>query len=494
MWKTFIYRMNMQVIVASGPEIASRHAARSVKRLLKNKPGAAFLLPTGGTPLRLYELLAAAVNSGQVSFSQARTFNLDEYLGISPQHPQSYHSFMRENLFSKIDIKKINARTPLSRPADPQKFCAKYEKEIRAADIDLAILGIGRNGHLAFNEPGTPLASVTRVANLAPSTISANARFFKKPGDVPRQAVTVGLSTIMAAQKIIVLAFGEDKADAVKAAIEGPVTPDVPASVLQQHRGVTFVLDRAAAAGLRNTTATPPHLGKIRLYSSFNLPRGRKIAFFSPHPDDAAICAGGLLSELAKHNEVHELIMTTGHRAVPGAASAKTAAAVREREVKAESKILGTRLHLMRCRYYDNGEEIIESDLKKIRALLRRLKPDIAFLPHKHDTHPTHVKARKLALASLPHGIALWSFETPWGLFTHSRVNAAFEFDEDVMDVKLAAIRAHKSQLARTAFDHAARDIAHFRRITLGEQFFSDLGAASVKTLPYLELFNIARW
>ena len=486
--------MSMQVIVCGSSEIGSRHATRSVRKLLEKNPSAALLLPTGGTPVRMYELLCAAVVGKQITFSQARTFNLDEYLGVSPEHPQSYHKFMRDNLFSKIDIKKTNIHIPYPKPVDPEKHCTKYEKSVRAAEIDLAILGIGRNGHIAFYEPGDPLNSTTRIVNLAQSTISANARFFDDQEEVPRRAVTVGLSTIMTAQRIIVLAFGKDKAEAVQKAIEGPVTSDIPASILQQHRSVTYVLDCDSASKLKNTPTSPPLLGKIRLYSSFNIPSGKKIVFFSPHPDDAAICAGALLSRLSEKNEVHEIILTTGHRAVPSAKTRDEAIAIREREVKAESKILGTHLHLAHCRFYDNRQELIEGDLKNIRALLRRIKPDIAFLPHKYDSHPTHINTRKLALASLPHGLTLWSFETPWGLFTHSRVNAAFEFAEDVMETKLKAIRKHKSQLTRTAFDDAARDIAHFRRITLGEQFFSELGQSSLPTDKYLELFNISKW
>lgn len=484
----------MKIIVAARPEIASHHATNIVDRQLGKKPNTTFLLPTGSTPLLLYRLLAEKVKNGSISFAHAQTFNLDEYLGLDENHPQSYRRFMQDNLFSKIDIKKGNIFIPATKPEEPKLSCQKYEECIARSGIDLAILGLGRNGHIAFNEPGTSFSSRAHIAQLSPLTIRANARFFSSPRQVPKQATTVGLKTIMGAKKIILLAFGRQKAQAVAAALEGNVTPDIPASLLQKHKHVTVILDYPAASMLKKSQFHPPQLGNIRLYSDFNLPRHKKIVFFSPHPDDAAICAGALLPALTKNNAVHEIIVTTGHHAVQTGNTPEQKTRIREKEALAEALVCGINIHFARCRFYDNGQDIPESDLKRIRNLVQKIEPDLAFVPQKADPHPTHSQARKVALASLPHDIDLWSFETPWGLFGHKKFNAVFEFSEKLMRKKLRAIKKHRSQIQRTRFDDAAYGIAHFRRITIAEQFFSELGQKPLPTEPYLELFNISRW
>jgi len=484
----------VKVIVAESEGIASRQAAAIVADNLKNKPNTAFLLPTGSTPVLLYELLREKVAAGRISFTHAKTFNLDEYVGIKSSNPQSYHFFMNQNLFNKIDIKKSNINIPDGTCKNPQEYCENYEDKIHHSEIDLAILGIGKNGHIGFNEPGTSFDSTTHIAELTPSTVEANARFFKTKDEVPTKAITVGLRTIMNAKSVILLAFGKNKAEAIRDAIEKPANENLPASILQNHKNAIFIIDQEAASLLKNTPIEPPTLGNIKLYSEFNLPKNKKIVFFSPHPDDAAICAGAILTTLAKNNEVHEIILTTGHRAVGIGKNSEQKALIREQEARKEAKVLKTKIHFMECHYYDNGKDICEEDLKRVRDLMQKITPNIAFVPQKSDPHPTHVQSRKIALASLPHDIDLWSFETPWGLFAHEKLNAAFEFGEKVMRVKMSAIQKHKSQIERTRFDLAAKGIASFRRITIAEQFFSELGKKSLETEPYLELFNISRW
>ncbi len=484
----------MKVIVATNNQTASRHVATMITNQLSRKPNSAFLLPTGSTPLKLYQLLQEKVGSGKTSFSLIKTFNLDEYLGLSPENPQSYHRFMWDNFFSHIDIKRSNVKIPSGNPKNAASYCKKYEQTIDKAKVDLAILGLGTNGHIGFNEPGTDPDSITHIADLTPSTIKANARFFKSKKEVPTQAITVGLKTILKSKKIIVMAFGKSKAQAVHDTLEKTPSPKTPASVLQKHKNITFVLDQAAASKLTKTSFYPPVLSGIRLYSKLNLPTNKKIVFFSPHPDDAAISAGALLNSLSANNEVYELIVTTGHRAVINGGTTQNRIKIREKEVQKESFLLGTKCITLRCHFYDNNQNLPEKDLKKIRSLMKKIKPNIAFVPHKLDPHPTHATTRTMALAALPHHTSLWSFETPWSLFSHKKFNAAFEFSDKLMKTKLRSIRCHKSQLARTSFDQAALSIASFRRITLAEQLFSELGKQSLETKPYLELFNISEW
>ena len=235
-------------IIVDTPEKLAQLAAQRYVELLKNKPNAVLGYATGSTPLGLYGELARLNAAGEVSFAEATTFNLDEYVGLEGNHDQSYRYFMNKNLFDKIDIKKENTNVPCGIDMTNEK-AAQYDKAIEAAGgIDLQLLGIGHNGHIGFNEPGTPFGSVTHVVDLTESTINANARFFESINDVPTPAVSMGIKTVMNARSIIFIALGADKAEIVKKMICGEVTPEVPASVLQLHPDVEVYIDHAAAS------------------------------------------------------------------------------------------------------------------------------------------------------------------------------------------------------------------------------------------------------
>ncbi|HSW10994.1 MAG TPA: glucosamine-6-phosphate deaminase [Bacillota bacterium] len=180
-----------------------------------------------------------------------RTFNLDEFYPIEPDHPRSFHRFMWDHLFSQVNVRRDDVHLPRGNAADPAEECGRYEAAIEdAGGLDLLLLGIGANGHIGFNEPGTPLDSTTHLVCLTDETVAANARLFDRPEDVPRLAITMGPKTIMRARRLLLLAGGEAKATALAAALEGPVTPEVPASILQLHACATVIADRAAASRL----------------------------------------------------------------------------------------------------------------------------------------------------------------------------------------------------------------------------------------------------
>ncbi len=241
----------MEIIVKDSPEEMSKTAARVVARALNAKPNAVLGLATGSTPLGLYQELVRMHQEGGLDFSQVTTFNLDEYVGLTRKHPQSYHYFMHENLFKHINIPKQNIYIPSGTTDNYGAFCRWYEQRIEeCGGIDLQILGIGSDGHIAFNEPTSSLGSRTRIKTLARQTIDDNARFFGSPDEVPVYAITMGVGTILEARKIILLAHGRQKADAVAAAIEGAVTSKITASALQLHRDVMFIIDREAASSL----------------------------------------------------------------------------------------------------------------------------------------------------------------------------------------------------------------------------------------------------
>jgi glucosamine-6-phosphate deaminase len=242
----------VEVIVQGTHEEMSRAAARVVAKTLNAKPNAVLGLATGSTPLGLYWELVRMHREEGLDFSQVTTFNLDEYVGLSKNHPQSYHYFMHENLFKHLNIPPQNIYIPSGTTDNYAAFCQWYERRIvECGGIDLQVLGIGSDGHIAFNEPSSSLGSRTRIKTLARQTIADNARFFETLDQVPVYAITMGVGTILEAHKIILLANGATKAAAVAAAIEGPVTSMITASALQLHRDTMCILDREAAGELK---------------------------------------------------------------------------------------------------------------------------------------------------------------------------------------------------------------------------------------------------
>ena len=234
----------MKVIIDSAQNIAAM-AAQQYVALLKRKPNSIMGGATVSSPLGLYAELVRLNKAGEISFKDASSFNLDEYVGLDGTHDQSYRYFMDHNLFDHIDIDKSRTRVPSGIDvSDP----AAYDKEIEAAGgVDLQLLGIGNNGHIGFNEPGTPFGSLTHIVELTESTREANKRFFKSIDEVPTHAVTMGVKTVMQARSIILMAIGPAKAPIMKEMLQGPVTENVPASVLQLHPDVTVYMDYEAA-------------------------------------------------------------------------------------------------------------------------------------------------------------------------------------------------------------------------------------------------------
>lgn len=237
----------MEIIIQETKQAAAEVAARIIAKLLRDKPDAVLGLATGSTPLRLYQTLIDM----KLDWSKVTTFNLDEYIGLPRDHPQSYHSFMWENLFKHVNITQENVHIPDGNAKDIPRFCQEYEAQIRAAGgIDIQVLGIGTDGHIGFNEPTSSLASRTRIKTLTEQTCKDNARFFGDE-EVPHHVITMGIGTIMEARMNLLLAFGENKAHAIAEAVEGPITSVNPASILQIHPVTKVCLDEPAASQLQ---------------------------------------------------------------------------------------------------------------------------------------------------------------------------------------------------------------------------------------------------
>ncbi|HIS44355.1 MAG TPA: glucosamine-6-phosphate deaminase [Candidatus Scatomorpha merdigallinarum] len=242
----------MRIYECADAAAMSRRAANIISAQVIIKPNCVLGLATGSTPIGTYQQLVERCKNGDLSFAEVTTVNLDEYLGLAPTHEQSYRYFMNHNLFDHVDIKMENTHVLNGMAADPDAECAAYNELIHSlGGIDLQLLGMGHNGHIAFNEPGDNFGLETHVVSLSERTIDANKRFFASRDEVPRKALSMGIKNIMSARKILVVVSGEEKAEAVYKSVTGPVTNEVPASVLQLHPDVTLVGDSAALSKLK---------------------------------------------------------------------------------------------------------------------------------------------------------------------------------------------------------------------------------------------------
>ncbi len=240
--------LHINLIRAANPEAAAQAAADIFEGLVRTKPACVLGLATGSTPLPLYRELIAREKAGRIDFSRVRSVNLDEYQGLAPDHPQSYRHFMQENLFDHISIKKENTLIPDGLATDISAMCEAYERNIEdLGGVDLQLLGLGHDGHIGFNEPCDCFPLMTHETMLTEMTREANKRFFTSIDEVPHSAVTMGIGTVMAARKIIMIVTGADKAKILRDVLCGPVTPKVPGSILQFHPDVTVICDAAAA-------------------------------------------------------------------------------------------------------------------------------------------------------------------------------------------------------------------------------------------------------
>lgn len=232
----------MEIMKMKNYEEVSEQAAMLIAAQVKMKPNAVLGLATGSSPVGMYQKLVEWYKEGKLDFSKVLTVNLDEYVGLDAKNPQSYRYFMEENLFSKVNIKTENTNVPDGTAADPAQFGKKYDEMMKAmGNTDLQLLGIGNNGHIGFNEPSDCFIEGTHVVDLNESTIQANARFFASEAEVPKQAITMGMGGIMRAKKVLLIANGAQKAKIIEKAFSGPVTPQIPASILQLHPDCTVI-------------------------------------------------------------------------------------------------------------------------------------------------------------------------------------------------------------------------------------------------------------
>ncbi len=451
-------------------------------------------MATGSTPIGTYKKIISSYKEGKINLSKLTTFNLDEYYPITKEDPQSYYYFMQKNLFEHVNIKKENINMLNGLAKDPEKECEKYEEKLKTKRPDLQILGLGSNGHIAFNEPGSSFNSRTRKIILSETTRKDNARFFESIEDVPKFALTMGLETILKSKKIILIATGKNKAEAVKKLVEEEPNKSCPASILKKHKNTIMIIDEDAAS-LLTKKQIPSAINGYKIITNEHIPENKKIIVISPHPDDSCINCGGTIIKLSTSNKIKVLIMTTGHRAnIPGK-NKEERMVLREEEVKKESEILDFEPIFCKLAFYDN-EPKIDEDIDKIKKILITENPDIILLPHKRDAHPTHVTSRKITLEALKRTTIkpeLWSYETTWSLFKEEEFNAIVPLNTQEMEQKLDAIKCHKTQIDRTRYDLAAKSLGQLRAALIPEQALASYGKESIKLEKFIELLNIEK-
>ena len=483
----------MHIIIADNYQELSEKAARLVLNQLAIKPDSVFGFATGSTPLGMYAELINARRRYGYDFSRVTTFNLDEYAGLDKTHPHSYRRFMEKNFFSGVNIKKSNINIPVGAAANMAQVCAAYEQKIQRHPIDLQVLGIGANGHIGFNEPGSAKTSLTRLVTLTRQTRADNARFFGNADTAPAQAITMGIKTILSAKKIVLLASGKNKARAVRQMVEGSIGAACPASFLREHNDVYVILDKEAAALLKHAAHKKNGWSDIVILNQRIIPRAKTVLVISPHHDDSAVSCGATIKALSRHNTVHTLVMTAGHRAVMSAKTRPERVRVRNREALAEGAVLGARTIFGNFAFYDFQKKYWQQDLKKLASIWKKIQPDIVLLPHTYDEHPTHALSTLLALDYLKRGragaVELWHYEGLWSQHLLASINIVFGFGKELLAVKNRALNRHRSQITRLPLVGASESLARFRALTIPEQRFVSFGQVPPRVADYIEAY-----
>lgn len=486
----------MDIIIAKNYSELSRQAAMIFLNKLALKPNSVFGLATGSTPIGTYEEIRKNTKDFSYDWSRVKTFNLDEYIGLSSSHPQSYYQFMYHCLFKHINIKKNNINIPSGTTTNIQQSCQDYERRVLKNKIDIQLLGLGQNGHIGFNEPSSNIDSKTRIVNLSSDTIEANARFFGSQTKVPTQAITMGIKTILSADKIVLIAAGKYKAQAVKEMVEGKIGPSCPASFLRTHKKVTVIIDEEAASLLKHKSqAKKTGWSDLRILAKNVIPKKKNILVISPHHDDSVVSCGATIAAMTKHNHVHTLVMTAGHRAQIKNLTLSQRIKVRNAEAKKESRILDSKLILSQFKFYDHQKKFWRGDILKFQDIYRKVKPDIILLPHKYDEHPTHRLSTELVLDFLKeknkNGLELWYYEGLWSQHILDKIDIVFSFDKELLALKNKGMAAHKSQATRLPIIEASEALSKFRAKTIPEQLMVGYGEDPPNLNEYVEAYHV---
>lgn len=448
----------MRVIILDSYDEISYWTASYIKnKINSNKHRFILGLPTGSTPLLVYKWLIKFYKNNELSFENVISFNLDEYVGLDKFHHQSYRTYMYDNFFSKINMKEENINLLNGNAIDLEQECIEYERKIQdMGGIDLCLLGIGRNGHLAFNEPYTPIESSTHVVKLSKQTIIDNSRFFDNNSDlVPTKAITMGLKTISNCREILLLSSGRYKSHATHQCIEGHLSNQYPCILFQSHKKGTVICDDEACNKL--------NYGTVKYYKNieYNLDlfgnpiinpisefidNNDKILFTSPHADDDCIGCGGTM-QLIKNKDLCNIVYMTS-----GNSQFKQKDNIRIREAISAVNILGYEPNQVISGdlpfYYDVNRTITNNDVVKMSNIIQELKPNHIFIAIDKDPKETHIKCFEiLQQVKFPHYVKkIWLYKSAWEDWDKNTFNYSVYFDKNILDKKILSINQHISQ------------------------------------------------
>lgn len=491
----------MRIIRTACAEQMSQTAAILVLNEVLTKKKWVLGLATGQTPRGLYQRLIQARTDLGLDPSDLETFHLDEYLGFGKEDAGSMAEDLMIHFLDPLGVPLSQRHFVPAQSAELEAACEAYEAEIaQAGGIDIQILGIGRNGHIAFNEPGTAFDALTHLSTLTDSTREANAAHFGG-ASTPTQAMTLGPRSILKARHIILLASGAAKAEAVRAMVCGPLSEDCPASVLRLHPRCTLILDQEAASGLQFPLPDFVPFPLAAFASDSALPSsGERVLVAAPHPDDASISCGGTLARLKKAGaQLHLVSMTAGHRAhIPGADSAQARTAVRRAEGALEAQRLGADFTALNLPFYEKSYLPGKADIAQFFALLESLHPTAVFSTSPQDRHPAH-RASALVVQEAVRQytqkhqkpLEIWFYEGPWHVFDRDAFNLVVGLEPDDVAIKMLGVLSHQSQVKRRRYDSASEALARFRAITVPEAKLSSFGEGSTHELgEHVELFQ----
>jgi glucosamine-6-phosphate deaminase len=452
----------MRVIIEKNYDTLSLLAASYIMNRINNCTKDFFVLglPTGSTPLGTYKYLIKFYNEGLLSFKKVITFNMDEYVGLEPSHKQSYNYFMHQNFFNYIDIPKYNINLLDGMAHDLTEVCNKYEKKIKAyGGIDLFLCGIGADGHIAFNEPGSSLNSETRLKTLCEETISDNSRFFDNLDDVPKQALTVGIKTIYDAREIIIIANGLKKSKAIRECIEGCISNQYTCTIAQSHKKALILVDEKATYELKvksyfyykNLQKNLDLFGNpIKNMLKSLIFNDDKILITSPHPDDDIIGCGGIMQLFPNKKNVDICYMTNGSGGIKGNNNKHTS--IRIKEAISAIKVLGyNKDQILTPKlpfYYKNTREITEEDTLEFNKVLDNYNSSMhLFICYDSDPKGTHDKCLQIIKNSNLKKIKyIWLYKSAWGEWEKNENTIDIHLDEVLMKNKLLSMDMHITQ------------------------------------------------
>lgn len=468
----------MKITVTKEWTQASQVAAcRLLEFLLEKDESVAINLATGNSPKLLYAELVKHLNNHESAKSRLHFFHLDEFLKI--KESDSYSTELRDGVLKDLGVSDDNFHPWLINEKDPDATCLTLSSHWHSKERKICVLGVGENGHIGFNEPGSALGKTASVMNLTDSTRNAlKARFGNS--EVPESGVGFGVADILAADRIILLATGSSKAKIVAKMLHGPISPDCPASFLRLHPDCQVFLDEEAAHDY--TYEANLFVEEKEAVGTESRVEGN-ILLLSPHPDDTSISAGGFLFRHSESNKVKTINVYSGHRADIPDSNLDSRIETRKREAEAEAKVLNIAMEFPQLEGYDNDYALLDKDVEYIVEQINSWQPKHIFTPWIKDPHPAHLACTKILFkaleqANISSDTCLWFYETPWGLFRPGEMNTFVALTHDETMAKLKAIGMHASQVHRTPYDYAADALTRLRSVVSLEQEFAGYGKA----------------